>query len=164
MVWIYELFCKETGKSYVGSTSGTLGKRMREHRCLLKAGKHAEPELQADWDKYGEGAFEMRPALRHEPPDARCKRAAEIGYMELLAERGLLYNSRLIAYQPPPGASALAVKARVSNGYRPSPESNEKRRLAQLGKPKGHGAKISETKRRKRDEIVCSAQKNNVQK
>ena len=157
MVSFYELFCTATGKSYVGSTAGKLAKRMREHRCLLKAGKHSEPELQADWNKYGEDAFSMLLILGLTNPTVEVRRQYELTLMATKEREGKLYNTKRIAFQPPPGASAMAAKARKANGYKPSPESNEKRRLAQLGKPKGHGAKISATKRRKRDEIVSSS-------
>ncbi len=152
MVSFYELFCTATGKSYIGSTAGKLNKRMREHRCLLRAGKHSEPELQADWNRYGEAAFEMRPAPGRWPSAIRSseievRRRHELMLMDLLAKAGKLYNTKRFAFQPPPGASAKAAKARQANGYKPSVESNEKRRLAQLGKPK----------KRKRDEIVSSS-------
>jgi hypothetical protein len=69
--------------------------------------------------------------------------------MRQYGAQGLLLNENEISFRPPPDAPAKAAAARVANGYRPSAESNLKRRLAQLGKPKGHGAKISATKRAK---------------
>jgi hypothetical protein len=151
MVIIYGLECIRNGKVYVGCTEAKWGKRMREHRCLLRAGKHSEPELQADFNRYGGSAFEMIPLLVvNEEIDVGTKRALEKRWMEHYAIRGLLYNSRRCSFEPPEGAQALAVKKRVENGYKPSEESNEKRRLAQIGKPKGHGAKISATKQAKR--------------
>lgn len=144
MVTIYELLNIVNQKAYVGSTSGKLNKRMREHRCLLRAGKHSEPELQADWITYGEAAFIMKAVMQVEHPQ---RAYAEVRYMDAVAHAGRLYNTKRFAYRPPPGASNKAVMARVANGYRPSPESNMKRRLSQLGKPK----------RRKHDEIVSSA-------
>lgn len=136
MVTIYELFCAATGKFYVGSTAGKLNKRMREHRCLLRAGKHSEPELQADWDKYGEEYFVAVVVVQLTPVTLQDRRERELQQMTFRAAAGQLYNTKRFAFQPPPGASAKAAKARTANGYRPSPESNEKRRLAQLGKPK----------------------------
>jgi len=136
MVQFYELFCTPTGKSYVGSTAGKLNKRMREHRCLLRAGKHSEPELQADWDKYGEDAFSILFILGLTCPSVEMRRQYELTLMAERERKGKLYNTKRIAFQPPPGASALAAKARQANGYRPSAESNEKRRVTQLGKPK----------------------------
>ncbi len=147
MVSFYELYCTATGKSYVGSTAGKLTKRMREHRCLLRAGKHSEPELQADWNKYGEKAFEMLFMLGLTNPSIETRRQYELTLMHRREREGRLYNTKRFAFQPPPGASALAAKARQANGYKPSAESNEKRRMAQLGKPK----------KRKRDEIVSSS-------
>jgi hypothetical protein len=77
------------------------------------------------------------------------KREREIAWMRQYGAQGLLLNENEISFRPPPDAPAKAAAARVANGYRPSAESNLKRRLAQLGKPKGHGAKISATKRAK---------------
>jgi hypothetical protein len=152
MVSFYELFCTATGKSYVGSTAGKLNKRMREHRCLLRAGKHSEPELQADWNTHGEKAFDIRLTASLTTPTVDQRRQFELGLMTAREQEGRLYNTKRFAFQPPPG-----VRPPVRTGFKQSAESNEKRRNAQLGVPKGHGAKISAAKRRKRDEIVSSS-------
>jgi hypothetical protein len=151
MAAIYAIFCSETGKYYVGCTSGPPQKRWREHRCLLRAGKHASCSLQADWFSFGEAQFHFIPNLERilfDAPTVDVRRKVELKWMDYFAAQGKLYNERRISFQPPEGAQALAAAKRVANGYRPSPESNEKRRLAQLGKPKGHGAKIRATKLR----------------
>lgn len=157
MVTIYALKNLETGYAYIGCTAGNVGKRMREHRCLLKQGKHAVPALQADWLRLGQDKFKME-TLETLPADAGVgfKRAAELRWMGRYRASGKLYNLHEVSYQGTADASRAAVRSRVANGYRPSAESNLKRRLAQLGVPKGHGAKISATKRARRDEIVCS--------
>ncbi len=151
MVTIYAIRCLETGRRYVGCTAGTLSKRMREHRCLLRAGTHKCKDLQADWIKYGEAAFIIEP-LEGIPAPAKAdvRRAAEIKWIRSWTNP---YNEYAISFQPPPGAPAKAAAARVANGYVQSVESNIKRRLAQLGIPKGHGAKISATKRKRRDSL-----------
>jgi hypothetical protein len=62
-----------------------------------------------------------------------------------------LLNHTKASFAPPPGAQKAALAAIRLKGRPPStPEANEKRRQAQLGIPKGHGAKISATKRAKR--------------
>ena len=149
MVTIYGLEDASTGAAYVGCTAGKPGKRMREHRSLLKAGKHTSRRLQNAWNDHA-GLFQMK-VLETMPDTVSVieKREREIAWMRQYGAQGLLLNENEISFRPPPDAPAKAAAARVANGYRPSSESNLKRRLAQLGKPKGHGAKISATKQAK---------------
>lgn len=147
MVVIYGLRNTVNGKSYVGCTRNA-GKRLREHRCLLRAGEHQCKSLQADWSAFGEATFRM--VVLEELGDNVAvdrKRERELWWMDAVPS----YNEGRVSFQPPPDAPALAAKARVANGYRPSAESNLKRSIAQLGVPKGHGAKISATKRAQRE-------------
>jgi group I intron endonuclease len=143
---IYALRCSENNKHYVGCT-GKLQKRFREHRCLLRAGQHVCQSLQADWTQFGEDSFFMIPLEPFDAATASEKRERELKWMRYFEGRGQLYNENTVSYQPPPGASAKAAAARVSSGFKWSEETNLKRSLAQKGKPKGHGAKISATKR-----------------
>lgn len=146
MVQIYAFENIVSGLAYIGCTKGKLNKRAREHRCLLRAGRHTDRKLQQAWDACcGEG-FEIR-SLEEVSSEFRVE--AELRWMKAYKAAGSLLNQHEISFRPPPGAQALAVASRVAKGYRPSAESNEKRRQAQLGKPKGHGAKISATKRAK---------------
>ncbi len=130
-------------KMYIGCTAGKLSKRLREHRCLLKTGKHTCKPLQDDFNAHG-GELVIE-AFEDVPQENRRER--ELAVMKIFNGMGRLYNEHIISFSPPEGAQAKAAAQRVANGYRPSAASNEKRRLAQLGKPKGHGAKISATKR-----------------
>ena len=149
MVTIYGLEDASTGAAYIGCTAGKPGKRMREHRSLLKAGKHNSTKLQEAWNDHA-GQFQMR-VLETMPVGVSVieKRERELSWMKHYRVQGLLLNENEVSFQPPKHAPALAAAARVANGYRPSAESNLRRRLAQLGKPKGHGAKISATKQAK---------------
>ena len=149
MVTIYGLEDASTGAAYIGCTAGKPGKRMREHRSLLKTGKHSSTKLQEAWNDHA-GQFQMR-VLETMPAEVSVieKRERELSWMKHYRVQGLLLNDNEISFQPPKHAPALAAAARVANGYRPSAESNLRRRLAQLGKPKGHGAKISATKQAK---------------
>ena len=146
MVTIYGLEDASTGAAYIGCTAGRPGKRMREHRSLLKAGKHSSKRLQEAWNDHA-GQFQMK-VLETMPAEVSVieKRERELSWMKHYRVQGLLLNDNELSFRPPPDAPAKAAAARVANGYRPSAESNMKRRLAQLGKPKGHGAKISATK------------------
>lgn len=150
MVTIYGLRCEVTKFVYVGCTECKIAKRMREHRCRLNKGTHRVEKLLDDWREYGEGNFslltlEILPHLS----DVNAKRQAELKWLRHYSSLGLLYNTHIISFRPSDEAIRSAIEAsRTSIGNRWSPEANEKRRLSQLGKPKGHGAKISETKRR----------------
>ena len=150
MALIYGLVNIVTGSVYVGCTKHDVGKRMREHRCLLKAGKHQELSLQADWSEFGPDAFEMR-VLETLPPGSplTVKREAELRWMDRY--EGRLYNRHRVSFALLPEATAKGVLAsHKERGLRWTPEANLKRSLAQKGKPKGHGAKISATKRARR--------------
>jgi group I intron endonuclease len=146
MAYIYALTAPSKS-AYIGSTKNTR-KRFREHRCLLRQGKHQSPLLQAEWLKHGEDGWEV--VVLEECGDHKDeKRSREQHWIDQYAEQGRLLNNNDIAGAPPRGAQAKAAAKRVANGYRPSAESNLKRRIAQLGVPKGHGAKISATKKKK---------------
>jgi hypothetical protein len=151
MVTIYKLYCIDTQQAYIGCTKGKLGKRMREHRCLLNGNKHTAKTMQELWNLLGSSAFRLE-SIETLPKDATTidKRKREIFWMEHFEKQGLLLNDSKISFQPPPGFAQKAAATRKANGYRPSAESNEKRRLAQIGIPKGHGAKISATKQAKK--------------
>ena len=148
MVTIYKLYCIHTGEAYIGCTAGKLGKRMREHRCLLNSNKHRAARMQVLWNEHGSAGFRLE-SLEALPKTATVidKRKREIFWMEHFDKQGKLLNHCKTSFAPPKGAQKKAAQARVANGYRPSVESNEKRKLAQLGKPKGHGSKISAAKK-----------------
>lgn len=149
MVSVYAIICGVNNSAYVGCTAGKPAKRLREHRCLLNQGKHAASAMIEDWRKYGASAFYLK-ILEKLPAGsaARVKREAEHRWMAHYAALQRLYNPNTLSFQLSPEAIAKGVEAsRTSVGNRWSPEANLKRRLAQLGKPKGHGAKISATKR-----------------
>jgi len=148
MVTIYKLYCIHTQQAYVGCTSGKMGKRMREHRCLLKGNKHSSKFLQFLWNEFGPSGFRLE-SLETLPKDASVidKRKREIFWMEHFEKLGLFLNNNKQSFQFPIGAPAKAVAARVARGYRPSAESNKKRSLAQIGIPHNYGWKISAAKK-----------------
>jgi hypothetical protein len=140
--------------AYVGSTKGKISKRFREHRCLLNQGAHKTPKLQRAWDNFGADAFQID-SLEVLDCGLDKRREAELKWMKLFEEEGVLYNEHRISMRPSDEAIRKGVaNAHLSPGNRWTPEANEKRRLAQLGKPKGHGAKISATKRAKREQVM----------
>lgn len=149
MVLIYALLNKVSRKAYVGCTKYGLAKRMREHRCLLKQGKHASKSLQSDYDLMGEDGFE---AVIHEQLPADCsvveKREAELLWMKFYGP--LLYNENQTSFRPTDEAirKGVAIRAENLRGSKQSDETKHKRRIAQLGIPKNHGDKIRATKLR----------------
>jgi hypothetical protein len=156
MVTIYALYCLETQFAYVGSTKAKTSKRLREHRCTLRSGSHGVAALQIDWNIYGEAAFRM--VCLDDLPDGTSldgRRKAELKWMEHFAKDGKLYNEHRISMRPTNEAIRKGVaNAHLTPGNRWTPEANERRRKAQLGIPKGHGAKISATKRAKREQVM----------
>ncbi len=143
---IYAIRHKASGFVYIGCTKGKLAKRMREHRCLLNQGKHLCTKLQSDWKRDGESAFESI-ELEHLADDATVvdKRVRELAWMQ--QHQAALYNEHQVSFAPIPAAIRKGIAASAAVPRPQTPEANEARRQAQLGKPKGHGAKISATKR-----------------
>lgn len=132
---------------YVGCTSSSYMKRLREHRCLLRANKHKSNRMQASWNKSDGVGFWARTL---EEVSHESRRERELHWMTEFEREGRLLNEHKISFRPTDEAIRKGVaNAHKHPGNRWTPEANEKRRLAQLGKPKGHGAKISATKRAK---------------
>jgi len=151
MATVYALENIINGFVYVGVTTGKLSKRLREHRCLCRNNKHHAVKMTEDWHKYGEQAFAIRALEEAEYPYRGAFCAAEQKWITHYDELGKLYNARNIANSWTDEERWRGINAsRTSTGNRWTPEANEKRRLAQLGKPKGHGAKISATKQAKK--------------
>lgn len=150
MAIIYGLVHTESGMTYVGCTAAKLSKRMREHRCLLRNGKHNEKRLQQDWTRFGEDAFEMvtLETLPHNTT-VDVKRKHEVEWMNRKEAEGLLYNSHKNSFGLSREAMMKGVQAAILNpGKRWSEEANRKRSENNKGKHTGHGAKISATKKR----------------
>ena len=119
-VVIYALFHVTTCYAYIGCTKGKLGKRMREHRCLLNQGRHMATKMQEDWDRDGEGAFEMR-VLEILPDDASVfdKRVREMYWMQQFASLDGLYNAYQNSFRPDEAARKRGVEgARAPNAER----------------------------------------------
>lgn len=139
MTVVYGLVHVASGRTYVGCTAGKPQKRLREHRCLLNQGKHAERVLQNEWRSYGPEAFVMK-VLEVLPgvPSAAKKREAELRWMNKLEEEGLLYNRNMTSFQFVHGATEKGI------------EASRKAGRWHKGVPKDHGAKISLGKKRAR--------------
>jgi hypothetical protein len=122
---------------------------------LLGSGKHQCAALLADWRQYGFISFELRVLEQIDSDDLSARRAAELKWMDFYANEGGLYNEHRISMRPTDAAIAKGVaNAHLRPGRRWTAEANEKRSQAQLGIPKGHGAKISATKRARRKQVM----------
>lgn len=152
MAVVYALTCSVTGFAYIGITGSKLSKRLREHRCLCKSGKHHAKKLAGDWIKYGEKAFSMiilEENVCYSHRGSYCD--AEQKWINHYDRQGKLYNEHARSQGLGAEITRKGFEAsKTTIGNRWTPETNEKRRLAQLGKPKGHGAKISATKKLKK--------------
>lgn len=154
MVKVYALTCTPTGNAYIGITAGNLAKRFREHKCLAKSGKHHSKQLCAEWSEHGDESFVMN-VLETLPDTASLieKREAELRFLKTYEASGKLLNSSTASFQPTPEAILMGNEAsRTAVGNRWTDDANAKRRAAQLGIPKGHGAKISATKQAQKAE------------
>lgn len=72
MSGIYGIVNNKTHKWYVGQAVNRQ-KRFNQHRWLLRNGKHANKDLQKDWNEYGEKAFSFV-RLEHCNPDLLSER------------------------------------------------------------------------------------------
>jgi group I intron endonuclease len=55
---IYKITCTASGQSYIGSSVNII-LRWREHRRLLRKGRHHNERLQAAWNQHSEGSFQF---------------------------------------------------------------------------------------------------------
>lgn len=55
---VYSILCRPNKMRYFGKSVRSIENRFSWHRAQLKNGKHNNPELQADYNKYGPDAFE----------------------------------------------------------------------------------------------------------
>ena len=56
---LYEIYCKPKNKRYIGEAGNVL-ERLGKHSSNLKINSSEWPALQADWNTYGSGEFEIR--------------------------------------------------------------------------------------------------------
>ncbi len=86
---VYSIRCERNGREYVGSSNNIEARFTRGHLCDLRAKKHHNAGLQADFDEFGEAAFLCR-VLHLASPDELLE--LERKYT---AQRSNAYNSRL---------------------------------------------------------------------
>ncbi len=134
---VYEIVCLANQRRYIGSSREIL-KRLRNHRCHLKGGRHANLHLQRAWDNYGASQFLFR-LLQECPAEQRYVVEQDVFDSSVW---GSLFNISKDAHR---GAGRYGRL-----GKRNSPEHNQRIREANLGKPSprkgkthGWGDKIS---------------------
>ena len=71
---VYQILNKQTGKRYIGESVIPNGRR-KDHWTFLKGGKHYNPNLQQDYNKYGEDAFEFEMIEHCEPSQLKQREA-----------------------------------------------------------------------------------------
>lgn len=115
------------GKTYVGSTTVGLRRRLRHHRSALNRGVHRNSYLQHAWDKYGEQAF--------------IAEVLELDPLDVVACEQLWMDAMQPAYN-------ISRTADVVSGYRFTAEQRARVSAALKGKPKSaeHRAHIWATR------------------
>jgi hypothetical protein len=110
---VYELQNLTAGRSYIGS-SVDVWARINQHRKLLREGRHWNKWLQADWNTYGEAAFE-------------CSIIAEVPEDELTVLEQRHINDKWV--------NTYNAAKRACRLPRPTSESQAKRAATIRGKP-----------------------------
>lgn len=54
---IYKITNTANGKVYIGGTTTSFSQRWLQHRSNLRCNSHCNPQLQADWNDFGEDSF-----------------------------------------------------------------------------------------------------------
>lgn len=100
---IYEIRNMNTGTRYIGS-SARLGRRLNDHKYMLRRGKHHCVRLQRAWDRDGEAAFQFNILVVLEPSE---QLSTEQRFLDDLKAAGEdLYNVALSAEAPNLGRKA----------------------------------------------------------
>ena len=117
MAFIYLLYCPQSGKGYVGQTIMTWGKRWTRHKNSAKSGSSLA--IHCAIRKYGEDAFEM--SVLQECSTIDELNTAEVFHIK--QQNTLAPNG----YNLTPGGHSYS-------GWKASPETKAKQRIAKLGK------------------------------
>jgi group I intron endonuclease len=93
----FGVYCIEninSGKQYIGSTSGSFSKRFREHFNALKNNKHHSQILQRSFNKHGIESFSLKILEEVDTKDYKILRAREQYYLDTLKpEYNILPNA-----------------------------------------------------------------------
>ena len=90
---IYKIQNLQTGSVYIGKTTVSFGDRRDSHFASLRNGYNTNPNLQRDWDTYGEENFEF--SIVHDCSgecDIHTINNLEVDYVKKYRELGVCYN------------------------------------------------------------------------
>lgn len=161
MAVIYQITNMANGKYYIGSAE-SFARREWQHKYDLKKGTHKNPRLQAAWNKYGPDVFVFE--VLEEVANGVSPLQIEDTYLVQHVGKPECYNINPGAESPRSGVVlTAAAKANISRGrkgkhggaehYRfgkeVAPEVRAKIGVAQKGKPKAAGRKVTEEGRAK---------------
>lgn len=105
----YKITCLTNGKKYIGSTSN-LYRRCVNHRSDLKTGKHRNPYLQEEYNKFGPDQFVFEAVGKcNDVEAARKLEAICLEYYEQSGKFSQLYNE--ICHK---GLSSQGMKEKLS--------------------------------------------------
>ena len=119
---IYAVVNKKNNKQYIGSAA-SIENRWRIHRSYLNRNLHHSPHLQAAWNKYGEGSFQL--IILQE-----CLRSELLDCEQIFLNKRPDYNVLLIAGS--------------SRGWHHSDETKKKMSLDRAGNQWGLGYKFTD--------------------
>jgi group I intron endonuclease len=116
---VYSITCVANGWVYIGSSMSVRG-RWTTHKSWLRNGTHKTPQLQADWNTYGEDSFlfEMVSIIE----DKTKLRDCEQEHITAAIATGKCYN--------------LSPSSRNNGGHRFTPEQSRRLSDAMTGKSK----------------------------
>lgn len=148
---VYQILNKINNKSYIGSTSQSFKKRIRDHFRMLENKKHHSRIFQNSYNKYGKDAFEWK-ILQYCPKELCLKK--EQWFIDVIKP---YYNVHPNARSPlgVKRSQETIEKVRKALTGRPYPEeAKEKNRIASLGNSWGKGYKHSEEYKERRRKIM----------
>lgn len=147
MQGIYEIVnvADDKASSYVGSSSN-IQYRFQQHRWFLNNSCHANPHLQAAWDKWGKDAFVF--SILEEVEDSSVLLVLEQEYLDDYLDRGACYNIAIDVSAPTRGRKLTAEhKQKIGRGVREYYARMRAMGISTKRKPlsEEHRRKISET-------------------
>ena len=151
---VYAIRNTVTGECYIGGTTN-MSKRRCHHLYYLRRGEHANRNLQAAFNQYGEDAFEFQDIMKVLPDDIVAWEDAAI-FVHDPAYNIFPNAGSALGYTHTAEARAKMSACKMGNtnllGRRHSPETRAKMSAVKMGKKRGpfapeHRAKIAASMR-----------------
>ena len=154
---IYSIHCIENNKYYIGQTIDSFENRWWSSKSSLKGGYYHLYDLQADWNKYGENAFEFE--IVHILKENENIDDLEVYYIDMYKNKYQCYNISLGGQRKgyPLGITrsddfkkAISEKNRINGlGRKASKETKEKMSKSHIGKTLSKEQSFEISKRQK---------------